>query len=542
MMGTTLGMDAQVLIVGAGPTGLTLAIDLGLRGVRAMVIEQKDAPQFLPKMERCNARTMEIYGRMGIVEEVRDAGLPADCPMDIFVVLSLVEPPLVRHVHPSVAEAKAQIAKSQDGSQPLEPYQLISQYTLEPLLKRIAEALPTITLRYGCELVSFEQDENCVTAQVKRSDGSFTALRAVYMVGCDGGGSLVRRQLGIKLIGEANIQELRQSLYYCEDLYERIAIGKGRHYHVVDAEGSFLIVQDSTRHFTLHSVVETDADMARMFERVVGMPVKYDMLYVGRWRVNSLLAERYWAGRVFLAGDAVHLVIPTGGLGMNTGVGDAIDLSWKLAATFAGWGGPKLLPSYEIERRQVGERNVAASGFATQGRRRWRSLYRPEIRERTPAGAALRQELARVAGVEQHKATEMIGAELGYRYVNSPLIASEPGEGPEFDFMVYTPTTWPGARLPHVWLNGGSAMQDRIGYGHGYTLLPLDGMKTDVDALQRAFSAIGAPSEVLHTTAARACSVYGYDLLLSRAAMTVVWRGDNAAGERMTLAAMATGH
>ena len=294
----TLGMDAQVLIVGAGPTGLTLAIDLGLRGVRAIVIEQKDAPQFLPKMERCNARTMEIYRRMGIAKQVRAAGLPAHCPMDIFVVLSLVERPLVHHVHPSVAEAKALIATSQDGGQPLEPYQLISQYTLEPLLKGIAETLPTITLRYGCELVSFEQDENCVTAQVKCSDGSSIALRAPYMVGCDGGGSLVRRQLGIKLDGEANIQELRQALYYCEDLYERIPIGKGRHYHVADAEGSFLIVQDSTRHFTLHSVVETDADMARMFERVVAMPVNYDMLYVGQWRMNLLLADRYCAGRV----------------------------------------------------------------------------------------------------------------------------------------------------------------------------------------------------------------------------------------------------
>src|SRR5499433_4172435 len=411
MMGTTLGMDAQVLIVGSGPTGLTLAIDLGLRGVRAMVIEQKDAPQFLPKMERCNARTMEIYRRMGIVEEVRDAGLPADCPMDIFVVLSLVEPPLVHHVHPSVAEAKAQIAKSQDGSQPLEPYQLISQYTLEPLLKSIAETLPSVTVRYGCELVSFEQDGNSVTAQVKSSDGALSMLRAAYMVGCDGGGSLVRRQLGIDLSGEANIQQLRQALYYCEDLYERIPIGKGRHYHVDDDEGSFLIVQDSTRHFTLHSVVETDADMARMFERAVAMPVKYEMLYVGQWRMNLLLADRYGEGRVFLAGDAVHLVIPTGGLGMNTGVGDAIDLSWKLAATLAGWGGPKLLASYEIERRQIGERNVEASRYASRGRRAWRAAFKPNIRDNTPAGAETRANLAAIADVEQRKSNEMIGAE-----------------------------------------------------------------------------------------------------------------------------------
>src|ERR1700720_1028747 len=132
-------MDTEVLVVGAGPTGLTLAVDLGRRGVRCIVLEQKEAPQFLPKMERCNARTMEIYRRIGIAERVRAAGLPAHCPMDVFIVLSLIEPPLVHHVHPSVADAKARIARSEDASEPLEPYQLISQYTLEPLLKSIAE-------------------------------------------------------------------------------------------------------------------------------------------------------------------------------------------------------------------------------------------------------------------------------------------------------------------------------------------------------------------------------------------------------------------
>jgi 2-polyprenyl-6-methoxyphenol hydroxylase-like FAD-dependent oxidoreductase len=534
-------MDTQVLIIGAGPTGLTLAIDLGRRGVRCTIVEQKEAPQFLPKMERCNARTMEIYRRMGIADEIRAAGLPAHCPMDIFIVLSLVEPPLVHHVHPSVAEARARIARSEDGSEPLEPYQLISQYTLEPLLKSIAEKLPSVSVRYGCELVSFAQDADGVTAQV-RAGGGTAAVRAAYMVGCDGGGSLVRRQLDIGLSGEANIQQLRQALYYCADLYERIPIGKGRHYHVADPEGSFLIVQDSTRHFTLHAVVETDADMARMFERVVAMPVDYEMLYVGQWRMNLLLAERYGDGRVFLAGDAAHLVIPTGGLGMNTGVGDAIDLSWKLAATLAGWGGPHLLASYENERRQVGARNVAASGFAAKGRRRWRALYRPEIRDPTPTGAAAREQLARVADVEQHKVSDMIGAELGYRYVGSPLIAAEPGEGPPHDFMTYMPTTWPGARLPHVWLDDGSAMQDRIGYGHGYTLLRLGCTRAETRGLQQAFAALGAPLQVLDLADARARDVYGYDLLLLRPDMHVVWRGNEAPSDPEKLAALATGH
>src|SRR4051794_32686105 len=266
-------MDTQVLIVGAGPVGLTLAVDLGLRGVRCTLIEQKEAPQFLPKMERVNARSMEIFRRMGLARKIRAAGLPRDVPMDVFIVLSLIDPPLLQLPYPSVTQAEKEIAGTHDGSLPLEPYQLISQYTLEPLLKSIAETLPSVTVRYGCEFVAFEQDETSVTAQVKESGGTRATLRAAYMVGCDGGGSLVRRQLGVALQGEANIQQLRQALYYCEDLYERIPIGKGRHYHVIDAEGSFLIVQDSTRHFTLHAVVETDADMARMFERTVAMPV-----------------------------------------------------------------------------------------------------------------------------------------------------------------------------------------------------------------------------------------------------------------------------
>src|SRR5476649_1991064 len=181
------------------------------------------------------------------------------------------------------------------------------------------------------------------------------------------------------------------------------------------------------------------------------------------WRQNLMLADRYQDRRVFLAGDAVHLVIPTGGLGMNSGVGDAVDLSWKLAATLQGWGGPALLASYEVERRQIGARNVEASRHASRGRRAWRAAYKPNIRDKTAEGAETRADLTRVANVEQRKSNEMIGAELGYRYVGSPVIWPEPGDGPAHEFMKYVPTTWPGARLPHVWLVDGTALHDRMG-------------------------------------------------------------------------------
>jgi hypothetical protein len=372
---------------------------------------------------------------------------------------------------------------------PLEPYQLISQYTIEPLLKSEAEQLPSVTVRYGCELESLSQDGGGVTATVRDSTGAPSEIRAQYMVGCDGGSSVVRKQLGIQLRGDGNLLRLYQALYYCPELYDMIPIGpgpgRGRHYHIADAQSTFLIMQDSTKHWTLHAVVESPEDMAAQFERTVGVPVRYEMLYVGGWKQNLLLADRYRAGRVFLAGDAVHLVIPTGGLGMNTGVGDAIDLAWKLA------------------------------------------------------GQATRDNLARVADVEQRKTNEMLGAELGYRYVGSPIIWDEPG-GPEHLFREYVPTTWPGARLPHVWVSDHKPVQDLV--GPGYTLLKLGRTQADTSGLERAMKSLNAPFDVLTLDDEVVRDIYGYDLLLLRPDMHVAWRGKKAPDDPDGLAALVTGH
>ena len=536
-------MDSDVLIVGAGPTGLTLAIDLGKRGVRSILIEQNERPAFLPKMERINARTMEIYRRMGLSQQIRAAGLRPDCPMDVYIVLALNEPPLLRLHYPSVAQAQAETRVTNDGSLPLEPYQLISQYTLEPLLKSVAETIPAVTVRFGCEFLSLQQDEAGVTARVRSSGGGTQDLRAAYLVGCDGGSSPVRKELGVKLAGEGNTLALRQALYRCDELFDRLPIGngpgKGRHYHVADDKATQLIMQDSTRHWTLHSMVETNEEMNAAFERTVGVPIKYEMLSCNPWRQNLLLAEHYGRQRVFLAGDAVHLVIPTGGLGMNSGVADAIDLSWKLAATLHGWGGPNLLKSYEVERRQVGERNVGASRYATLGRRKWRSLWRPNIRDNTPGGEQTRYILSAMADIEQRKSNEMIGAELGYRYVDSPVICNVPG-GPEHLFREYQPTTWPGARLPHVWRDDGTPMQDHI--PDGYTILKLGRTRADAGGLEKAIRARRAPVSVLDVPDRVAREIYGYDLILVRPDMHVVWRGNAAPEDAAELAAIATGH
>jgi 2-polyprenyl-6-methoxyphenol hydroxylase-like FAD-dependent oxidoreductase len=542
--------DTDVLIVGAGPTGLTLAIDLGRRGVRCTLIEQKAKLAFLPKMERINARSMEIYRRLGLSQKIRAAGLRPDVPMDVYVMLALNEPPLLHLSYPSVEQAQENVRASNDGSMTLEPYQLISQYTLEPLLKSVAETIAAIDVRFACEFLSLKQDSASVTARVKTAGGT-EEIRAKYLVGCDGGASLVRKEIGIELSGEGNLLTLRQALFKCDELFERLPLsnghrqgrgqgpGRGRHYHVADDKSTFLIMQDSTKHWTLHSVVDGDDAMKAQFERTIGMPVKYDMLSCAPWRQNLLLADRYGQDRVFIAGDAAHLVIPTGGLGMNSGVGDATDLAWKLAATLAGWGGPGLLKSYEVERRQIGDRNVGASRYATIGRRKWRGMWRPDIRENSPAGEETRKKLRAVADVEQRKSNEMIGAELGYRYVDSPIICNIPG-GPEHLFREYHPTTWPGARLPHVWLDGGTPLQDKI--ADGYTVLKLAGTKADAGGLQDAIAAHGAPVRVLDVPDKVARDVYGYDLVLIRPDMHVVWRGNAAPEDAGKVADIATGH
>ena len=532
--------ETDVLIVGAGPVGLTLALDLGQRGVRCTLIERNETAIQLPKMERCNARTMEIYRRLGVAEKIRDAGLPREAPMDVFLAASMAGPPIAHLPYPSVARAKAEIAARNDG-QPIEPYQLISQYTLEPLLRSFLDALPNVTVRFGCELTDFEQDAASVTASVRTSSGSPETIRAAYLVGCDGGSSTVRKQLGIQLQGEGNIRKLRQALFYCPDLYARIPMGQGRHYHM--AEGphfAFIILQDSTRHWTLHAGVESDAEMVELFRHSLAMPLEFQTLSVNEWTQHLLCAERYGDGRAFIAGDAAHLVIPTGGLGMNTGAGDAIDLSWKLAGTLAGWGGPRLLASYEQERRPIGLRNVKVSRAAMHGRLSWRAAYQPNVHENTPEGAATRAEMARRFDVEQRKVTEILGIEAGYRYVDSPIVWPEPGEGPDPDSRAYVPTSWPGARLPHVWLPDGTALHDHL--GGGYSLLRLGGTRAETSHLERALRATGAPLNVLDFSSGAAREIYGFDLLLVRPDLHVIWRGNQPPNDAATVAAVATGH
>lgn len=533
-------IETEVLISGGGPAGLTLAIDLGQRGIKTVLVEKLEKHGIHPKLERCNARTMEIFRRLGISEKVRAAGFPRDCPMDVFIITTMVDPPVLHLPYGSVAELQKDIREHNDGTRSLEPYQLISQYTLDPLLRSIAETTPNVTVLFGHELVSFEQDKDGVTTQVRKHDGSMLTIRSAYLAGCDGGSSPVRKQLGIKLEGKGGIRHMRSALFRSDDLFERIPIGKGRHYHCIgDSDYTSITVQDSTRHFRMNTLYKEEEDLEAKFRRYVGFDIECETLHTGEWKQNLLCADKLGEGRVFIAGDAAHLVIPTGGLGMNTAVGDVIDLSWKLAGTLRGWGGPALLPSYLSERLQIGKRNVGASTVASEGRAGWRSYYKPNINDKTPEGEATRRQVREVADYEQRKTNEILGIELGYRYIESSIICHEEGGAPAPDSRDYTPTTWPGARPPHMWLKDGTALHDHL--GKGYTLLKIGPGAPDTAGLEEAMRRTGAPFEVFEVDDEHVLQVYGVPLLLLRPDLHVAWRGRTAPGDAGLVARVATG-
>lgn len=533
----------QVVIAGAGPVGLTLAIALGRAGVSVRLFDKRTGFGKLPKMERCNARTMENFRRLGLEDEIRSAGLDNDMPMDVFICVEDVNrPALVTHRYASVNQLKAEYRDVRDASTAAVPYQLISQYTLEPLLAVAAERSPEVRIEFDREVVGFAQDAEGVRVELRDAGGASYEIEAEYLVGCDGASSTVRGLLGFHLEGDS-LLAMTQALFYAEDLLDRIPIGKGRHYHIADDKNSFLIVQDDKKHFSLHATVPSE-EMPALFERIVGFPIEYETLYVGGWQQRLMVADRYRDRRVFLAGDAAHLVIPTGGLGMNTGHGDAVDLSWKLAAVLRGWGGAELLDSYEAERRPTAQRNVDASRRAAEGRRAWRSMWRPEIAEDSAAGERARAELKAVAEREQRWSNDLYGIELGYRYQGSPVLAYdvEPESAyQELDFE-YRPSTEVGARLPNVWLRDGRPIQDELGWE--YTLIDTTAKTADAAEaapLARAFAESGAPFRVYRPDSDDASQVYGSGLLLIRPDLHICWRGSELPPDARVLAAQVTG-
>jgi 2-polyprenyl-6-methoxyphenol hydroxylase-like FAD-dependent oxidoreductase len=540
-----MNLGTEVLVVGAGPVGLTLAIDLGRRGVRCTLIERNAEGGVLPKMDLSNARTMEIYGRLGLAEKIRRAGWPLDARFDVHVGPSLVEKPYITLPYPSILEMQKKIATCQDGSMPREPYERISQYNVEGLLRKEAEAMDNVTVLFGHGLVDFEERDDYVVARIRKRDGNETTITSSFLVGCDGGNSTVRNILGIGLSGETAIARMFMIFFRCPSLLEKTGLQPFRHFYLAGNRQGALVAQDDLKRWSLHIQIAPDADVSKLdpgieIKEALGIELETDVIYAGAWTPHLVVANQYQKGRILIAGDAGHQYIPTGGFGMNTGIGEADNLGWKLAATLRGWGGPRLLQSYEEERHPIAERNCKAAAYAAEGSRSWRNVYDPSVMLDTPKALERRGDLVEAINAGQRRSHEMHGIEMGYRYMSSSICLHESGSLPDPDSPVYIPTATPGARLPHAWLEPGISIHDRV--GQHFTLLAIGAETPQVAAFEAAARRLGLPFDVLNVgDRADLLSIYGARLLLLRPDLHVVWRGDQAADPGMLLA-LGMGH
>src|SRR5215471_17948207 len=355
--------DTPVLIVGAGPIGLALAGDLGWRGVSCTLIERGDGVVEHPKMDLIGVRTMEFCRRWGIADWVRDAPYPGDYPQDYVWLTSLTGFELGREPFPG---------RAFEACPPQSPQkrERVPQDMFDPILQRFATSFPHVTLQYGTELIDLEQESDRVTATVRdAATGATHTITSSYLIGTDGGSSTVRERLGITMSGNPALTYTTNVIFRCADFSTLHDKGKAYRFIFIGPEGTWLTIVaiNGADRFRMSIVGSADKvnhsedDIRAALRRAMGRDFDYELLSVMGWVRRELVADSYGAGRVFMAGDAVHLTSPTGALGMNTGMQDAVDLGWKLEAVLRGWGGCNLLHSYEIERQPVAVRNVSAS-------------------------------------------------------------------------------------------------------------------------------------------------------------------------------------
>lgn len=542
-------LQTDVLIAGGGPFGLMLANELGRRGARCLLVDPKPGTAFNPQANATQARTMEHFRRLGFADEIRAQGLPADHPTDIAYFTRLCAHELARLSLPTAAQAVRDIRAMGGAWSAAELPHRVSQKFVEATLRRQAQALPGNDLRYGWRLDAFEDHGDGVRAVVQPTQGGDAAtVQARYLVGADGARSLVRQRLGIAWGGETGVQRdfmggrmfavyLRAPGFYTwfphAPAWMVVSVNAHRRAFMasVDGHGEFAF------HAAVHPGEDADqwdaADAQRIVDEVMGVHVPIEVLSQGTWVAgHSLVAERFQQGRVFLGGDAAHLFTPTGGLGYNTAVEDAVNLGWKLAAVLRGAAPTALLDSYGIERRPLALRNTGyARQFADSV-----GLFAatPLLEQDTPEGAAERQRAGAHLNAHVRLEFNIPGVTFGGRYDGSPLIVPDGSTPPPDTPNDYVPTACPGGRAPHAWLDDGRSLYDALGFE--WTLLRLGPAAPEVgDAIQAART-LGLDLRVLALPAPALQALYGAPLALIRPDQIVAWRGDDASALPAALA------
>jgi 2-polyprenyl-6-methoxyphenol hydroxylase-like FAD-dependent oxidoreductase len=513
-----------VLIVGGGPVGLALAAELGWRGVRCELIEQTDGAIATPKMNEINTRTMEFCRRWCIADAVRNCPFPGDYSLDVAFVTSLCGYELARMRRPTRAQQKAESFSP-------ERLQICSQLWFDPILRAFARSQPSVTLRNRTRLESFEAAADGVSVHLHDLEtGKRETVRADYLVGCDGAMSAIREALGIGLGGQGVLGHPVHLFFRAPDLLGQCGKEPGVFFLAIDRDGLWANIRviDPANGLWRLMALDSDGkqrpdtvDRAGLLQRAVGRPIAVEWQGVSVWTRRSVVADRYAKGRVFLAGDAVHQLSPTGALGMNTGIGDAVDLGWKLAATLDGWGGPELLASYDAERRPIGLRNVgmAAEFYLAHGEF---AAGIAAIEDDSEEGRRLRARLGESLTRDVGRMFRTAGLQLGYRYENSPICIGDGTPPPADDPEKFVASARPGSRAPHAALADGRSTLDL--FGRGFMLLRFGDAPTA--ALEHAAQSRGVPLTVTDIDAPEAAALYARKLVLVRPDGHVAWRGD----------------
>lgn len=522
-MGSIETLD--VLIVGAGPVGLALALDLGRRGIKSTVIERNASTgaELQAKASVIDERTMEFCRLLGVRDEVANSGYPDDLPGDTVFCTALNGHYIGRLEMPSAALREV-------PEQSAEMLRRCPQIWFDPVFARAVQRQGMADVRYGTELVRCDQDEEGVVCHIRNvNDGAPDQLRARYVVACDGAGSVVRKQLGISFDGK--------DLGYAISSIVRIDLLKYNSW--IAAERFMFIGPDGTwgnfttidgRTLWRFSVVGgkekidlSTLDMDALLRKAVGQEeVEYEIIKTVQWRRSQYTAEKYHQGRIFLAGDAAHTMSPTGGHGLNTGIGDVMGLSWVLQSLLEGWGGPGLLDAYTIERRPIALRNGAGStrnfGIWIDGKGRDKVLENGEEADEQ------RRTLGENMAANMRQEFQSLGLSLGYNYAESPLVVADGSPAPVDDPDIYVQTARPGHRAPHYWLSEGKSTIDL--FGGGFVLLRFGQAVEGEEEMEQVARKLALPLETVTLTDPEVAKLYERRLVLVRPDGMVAWRAD----------------